>query len=188
MSPSIDDFDAVLAGAQAGEEWAFAVLYDAIQPGLLRYLRWQEPRCAEDLASETWLGFAQGLHSFDGGEGALRAWMFTIARHRLANHRRSEGRRRTSPVPGDAFTDIAVDEDPADLVAARMSAQTAIAHLSSVLSPDQAEVIVLRVVGGLSVDEVATVLGKRSGTVRVLQHRALRRLSSQVNALFSLEV
>jgi RNA polymerase sigma-70 factor (ECF subfamily) len=60
--------------------------------------------------------------------------------------------------------------------------------LTSALPPEQAEVVVLRVVGGLSVEETARVVGKRPGTVRVLQHRALRRLSSQVRDIFPLEV
>src|SRR6266511_5794041 len=48
------------------------------------------------------------------------------------------------------------------------------------LPPDQAEVVLLRILGGLSVREVAVITGKRPGTVRVLQHRALRRLAREV--------
>jgi RNA polymerase sigma-70 factor (ECF subfamily) len=48
------------------------------------------------------------------------------------------------------------------------------------LPPDQAEVILLRVLGGLPVDEVAQILGKRPGTIRVTQHRALRRLAGEL--------
>jgi RNA polymerase sigma-70 factor (ECF subfamily) len=48
------------------------------------------------------------------------------------------------------------------------------------LAPDQAEVIFLRVLAGLDVEDVAAVLGKTPGAVRVLQHRALRRLREQL--------
>jgi RNA polymerase sigma-70 factor (ECF subfamily) len=60
--------------------------------------------------------------------------------------------------------------------------------LTSVLPAEQAEVLMLRVVGGLPVEEVARVVGKRPGTVRVLQHRALRRLASQLRDNFPLQV
>ena len=60
-------------------------------------------------------------------------------------------------------------------------AQAAIDALVADLPPDQAEVVLLRVVAGLGVDEVAEIMGKRPGTVRVLQHRALRRLA-QIHA------
>ena len=53
----------------------------------------------------------------------------------------------------------------------------AIRLITSSLSPDQAEVVILRVIGQLGVDEVAAIMGKRRGTIRVLQHRALRRLA-----------
>ncbi len=184
----MEDFDRVLEAARAGDEWAFARLYDVLQPSLLRYLRWQEPSVADALASETWLAVAEGLGHFEGDEQAFRGWVFTIARRRMANHRRSAGRRRTTPVPPDTLAEVATTEDPSDFVMDRMSAQSAITQLASVLSPEQAEVVVLRVVGGLTVEEVARVVGKRPGTVRVLQHRALRRLSAQFTDQFPLEV
>jgi RNA polymerase sigma-70 factor, ECF subfamily len=188
VSWSSADFDAVLEAAQAGDEWAVARLYDQIQPALLRYLRWQEASVADDLAAEVWLAVAQGLRGFIGDEAAFKGWIFTIARRRLADHRRSEGRRRTHPLPPPAMADLAADNDPSDLVTSRMSAQDAIDALTSVLPAEQAEVVVLRVVGGLSVEEVARVVGKKPGTVRVLQHRALRCLASQLRDVFPLEV
>jgi RNA polymerase sigma-70 factor, ECF subfamily len=61
-----------------------------------------------------------------------------------------------------------------------LSTQAALARIAG-LPPDQAEVVLLRVLGGLSVKDVAAILGKRPGTVRVLQHRALHRLAASVN-------
>ena len=83
---------------------------------------------------------------------------------------------------------LLTDDDPAELVTGRMSAQDAIAALTSALPAEQAEIVVLRVVGGLPVEEVARVIGKKPGAVRVLQHRALRRLASQFRDVFPLEV
>jgi RNA polymerase sigma-70 factor (ECF subfamily) len=184
----IENFEAVLEAAKSGDDWAAARIYDWVQPSLLRFLRWQEPSTADDLASETWLAMAEGLNRFEGDETAFKGWIFAIARRRVADHRRREGRRKTRPVSDIEPYESSYDLDPAEQVTNRLSAQTAIARMASVLPPDQAEVVMLRVVGGLPVEEVARVLGKRAGTVRVLQHRALRRLAAQVNDIFPLEV
>lgn len=175
----IDDFDQVLAAACGGEEWAAAVLFRAFQPSLLRYLRWQERAVAEDIAAETWMALAQHIGRFDGDEAALRVWIFSVARRRLADHRRKAARRATQPVSPDALLHTPGGLDPAEVVESTLSAQEAVEVLTARLSPDQAEVLVLRVVAGMTVEEVATAVGKRPGTVRVLQHRALRNLVHQ---------
>jgi RNA polymerase sigma-70 factor (ECF subfamily) len=68
-------------------------------------------------------------------------------------------------------------DDPEAAGVAAVSAQAAAAAISAALTPDQADVILLRLLAGLDVDQVARILGKRPGTVRVLQHKALRRLA-----------
>jgi RNA polymerase sigma-70 factor (ECF subfamily) len=188
MNWSNASFEAALKAAQSGDDWAVAFLYDQIQPGLLRYLRWQEASVAEDLASEVWLAVAEGLQRFEGDEAALKGWVFTIARRRLADHRRRVGRRNTRTLPTGSLPELLAYDDPADLVTGRLSALEAITALTSLLPAEQADVVMLRVVAGLPVEEVARVVGKRPGTVRVLQHRALRRLASQLRDDFSLEV
>jgi RNA polymerase sigma-70 factor (ECF subfamily) len=142
---------------------------------------------AEDLASETWLAVAHRLADFEGGEAAFRGWLFSIARRRLSDHRRRAARRRTIPAPQTVFAGIVTDEDPAELVGSRLSAQDAVERLAALLPPEQAEVVVLRVVGGLSVEEVGRILNKRPGTIRVLQHRALRRLAAKAETSFLLK-
>jgi len=171
------DFDGVLTAAQAGEEWAFSLLYRDVNPSLLRYLGAQAPGAAEDLASETWLAVAGHLGSFVGGERAFRGWFFTIARHRLVQHWRDKGRRPVVVAAPESFADRAGQDDPEARVLDLLSAQEAAAVIASVLSPDQAEVVLLRILAGLDVDQVAEILDKRPGTIRVLQHRALRRLA-----------
>ena len=176
----IDDFAEVLEAAQAGQEWAVGILFDALQPPLLRFLRWHEPSVADDVAGETWLAVAQRIAAFEGDEGQFHAWVFTIARRRLADHRRKASRRRTAPVQSRTLETVAAPEDIAEVVVEKLSAEQAIARLTEALPPDQAEILVLRVVGGLSVEETARVVGKRPGTVRVIQHRAIRRLAREL--------
>jgi RNA polymerase sigma-70 factor (ECF subfamily) len=178
------DFDSVLAGAQAGAEWAFALLYRDLNPRLLRYLGAHAPSVAEDLTADTWLAAARQLAGFEGGEGDFRAWLFTIAYRQLVQHWRQTTRRRTDPVGPESFPELAAPDDPEAAGVSAMSARDAAAALAAALPPDQAQVILLRVVAGLDVDQVATLLGKRAGTVRVLQHKAIRRLAEK----FSLEL
>jgi RNA polymerase sigma-70 factor, ECF subfamily len=172
---AVDGFDAVLSAAQRGEDWAVAVLYRDLRPKLARYLEVREPRAADDLEGEVWLAVAQGLARFSGGEESFRAWVFSIAKRRLADYRRTAIRRATFPVPMEELDRPAGPATEA-IVLEDLSAQAAAQFVIATLPADQAEVVLLRVLGGLGVNEVAEILGKRPGTVRVLQHRALRRL------------
>jgi len=174
-----DAFETVLLAAQAGAEWAFESLYDEYNPRLLRYFVSRAPNLAEDLAADTWVGAASKLQGFRGGEPAFRSWLFTIAHRRLVDHWRERIEDSADPASLSSVPDAR--DGPEDLVLDRASAQAAARRIASVLSGDQAEVILLRVVGGLDVDQVAEVLGKRAGTIRVLQHRALRKLAEEIS-------
>lgn len=173
-----EQFERVLAAAKTGAEWAITVLYCEFGPGLLRYLRAQAPADGEDLASEVWINAAAGLGRFEGDEAAFRCWLFSIARRRLIDSRRREQRRRTmhSSLEPSGASD-ALDPETQALMASE--SEVALAHIAT-LSPDQAEVVLLRVVAGLDVEEVAAIVGKKAGAVRVLQHRALKRLSGRL--------
>lgn len=174
-----EEFAAVLAAAQAGGEWAFAHLYRDLNPRLLRYFHAHAPGAADDIASETWIGVARNLPSFSGTEDAFHAWVFTIGHRQLVQHWRRQGRRPSQPVAPETLVDIVASDNPeAESVAGLTAAEAAMA-IRAALSPDQAEIILLRVLGGLSVEQVASALGKRAATVRVLQHRGLRRLGEK---------
>jgi RNA polymerase sigma-70 factor (ECF subfamily) len=172
-------FGTTLAGAQAGDEAAFARLFRDVQPVLLRYLRVVAPEAAEDVAAETWLQVVTGLAGFSGGEEAFRAWLFTIARHRAVDAGRSRARRRIVPLErGGAAERLA--PDAADVALERISTRATLALISA-LPRDQAEIIMLRVVAGLGTRQVASIVGKSPGAVRVAAHRALRRLAAMID-------
>lgn len=177
---SIEAFESVLTGAQAGAEWALTILYRDLHPRVLRYLYAREPSEAEDLASEVWLDVAAGIGRFRGDEDGFRAWVFTIARRRLLDLRRRASVRREKPVPlellgGDRGVGNAEGEALASL-----DADAAVALIAT-LPPDQSDVVLLRVIGDLSVAEVAKILGKRPGAIRALQHRALKGLARKIS-------
>ena len=163
---------------------ALAELFRHYQPRLLRYLRAQEREMADDLAAEVWLAVARGLDRFEGGEAGFRGWLFTIARHRLVEHRRRQARRRTEPLPSDRL-DGPVERgwggDPAWLVIEQLGVQQTVEELITDLAPDQAEAVLLRVLGGFDVAEVARIMDRSPGNVRVLCHRALKRLAVRMS-------
>ena len=173
------EFDSVLVAAQEGGDWAFAVLYRDLNPRLVRYLRAKAPGMGDDLAAETWLAAARNLGTFQGNEAAFRGWLFTIARRRLVQHWRDSARRPVVPSDPESFTDQRASDDPETEGMAALSASETARAIAAVLPSDQADVVLLRMLAGLDVDQVAEILGKRPGTVRVLQHRALRRLAEK---------
>ena len=169
-------FEAVLRAAQSGEEWGFEELYRGLHAYVLRYLRLQAPREAEDLAAETWMNVASALDRFSGDEGAFRNWVFTIARRRVVDHIRRSSRRPGDYSPMEAVRDSPAPDDTELTAMAAVETEEALNRIGR-LPPDQAEILLLRVLGGLSADQVGGIVGKPAGTVRVLQHRALKRLA-----------
>ena len=163
-----------LAAAADGDEEAFARLFRAHQPLLLRYLRTLAPGAQEDLAAETWLRVVRSLRGFEGDLDDFRAWIFTIAHRRYVDHVRALTRR--PPELDEAATmDLPARQGVEDEVEEVLSTERALALIGR-LAPDQAEVLVLRVVADLDVAATARVVGKTRGAVRVLAHRGLRRL------------
>ena len=169
-------FDGIFAAARLGEEWAVAAIWRDLHPRLLRYLRVTVPGGGvEDLASDVWLEVASGMGRFAGDRQAFLRWTFTICRRRVIDAGRREARRRTDPVAPEVLELHAPKVDGE--LEGRLALDAALAHLSR-LPRDQAEVILLRVVVGLDADSVGEILGRRPGTVRVLQHRGLERLAA----------
>jgi RNA polymerase sigma-70 factor (ECF subfamily) len=152
-------------------------LYRELQPALLGHLRVAHAGQAEDIAGDVWTEVAASFPRFVGGDDAFRAWVFTLARRRSIDTYRRAGRRPTAALSGDLHE--AAADRPEDEIVARLSMEDTIARLRQLLPADQAEVVLLRVVRGLSVDEVAALTSKTPVNVRVLQHRALNRLAAR---------
>ena len=173
-----DRFADVLAAAAAGDERGFDDLYRDVHPPLLRYLRTLHWELAEDSASEAWIEVARGVAEFHGPERAFRSWVFAIARRKLIDRIRYEARR-----PGASFDDVPdagpPERDVADEIVERDTTTHAIALIRT-LPRDQGEAVMLRVVVGMDHAEVAAVMGKTPGAVRVLVHRGLRRLEREL--------
>jgi RNA polymerase sigma-70 factor (ECF subfamily) len=173
-------FQATLNAAARGDEDAFGALWRNLQPTLLNYLKVIAPDSAEDLSAETWLEVIRKLDRFQGDEPAFRSWVLTIARQQVVDWRRRSARRRTEPLSTGTPERAAPDWLSAS-VADTISGREALSLVTS-LPPAQAEVVILRVIAGLNVAEVAAITGKTPSAVRMLSHRALRRLAQEVKA------
>jgi RNA polymerase sigma-70 factor, ECF subfamily len=171
------DLEAVLVAARRGEGWALTELYRDLYPRIVRYLRVIEPTEAEDVASDTWLEVVRGLGRFHGDDAGLRALSFTIARRRATDLRRQRSRRRTESRDPHALIQNGPGGNVEEEALSSLGSDWAINLITSSLSSTQADVVLLRVLGDLDVNAVARMIGKRPGTVRVLQHRALRKLA-----------
>lgn len=183
MTPVLgEQFDAVVEAARAGSQEAIARLYRTLHPALLRYLTARAGQAGEDIAGQVWLEVARRLAAFRGDEAAFRRWVFSLGHRRLTDHLRAGGRRREDAVPDDRLVLVADHRDLAADVVAELSGRRAAARVAELLPPELAEVVLLRVVAGLTADEVAAIVGRPAGTVRVQQHRALRRLAEKLSA------
>ena len=170
-----DDFPDLLARAADGDREAVSELFVDLQPRLLRFLRSTDRALADDVAGDTWYSIARGIGSFHGDLAGFRAWAFTIARRRLVDHRRLAARRPMTTGPIDELEVGDPGSDSADAAVARMTGQEAADAIAGVLSPDQTEVVLLRILGDLDVAQVAEVMDRTANWVRVTQHREIGR-------------
>lgn len=168
-------FDEVLVAAQTGAAWACTRLYEDLAPVVTGYLRMQGAREPDDLASETFLGVFRNLRSFSGDEGGFRSWVFTIAHRRLIDERRRRSRRpATVPLQTDVHEVASPHRVERDALSSLGLEEAG--RLLEQLTPDQRDVLLLRIVGDLTIAQVADALGKREGAIKQLQRRGLLAL------------
>lgn len=167
-------FDSVLAAAQRDSGWAYDRLWRAYAPAIASYLRLQGAYDPDDLTSEVFLGAFKGLGGFEGDEDRFRGWLFTIAHRRLTDERRRASVRpqwadRGGDVPDHAGGDVEAD-------VWRQLSEERVVKLCDRLVSAQRDVLLLRLVADLTVEQVAEALGKTAGAVKQLQRRGLAHL------------
>jgi RNA polymerase sigma-70 factor, ECF subfamily len=174
--PSDHEFESVFLAARDGRGWALSELYRALFPRILQYLEAVEPAEAEDIACDTWLDVVDGLERFQGDEAGLRALSFTVARRRLLDLRRRRALGRAPGTPGSRSEPWPTNGHE-ESAASSLGTDPALDLITSSLTPEEADVVLLRVIGDLDVDAVAGIVGSGPNNVRLLQHRAVRRLA-----------
>jgi RNA polymerase sigma-70 factor (ECF subfamily) len=169
-------FDAVLAAARDGAPRAFERMFTALAPAVTGYLRVQGSAEPEDLTSEVFVAILRNLPNFQGDEAGFRSWVFTIAHRRLLDERRRRARRPV-PEPLTATAAAAAREStaPDDVEGAidRSLGAERVRALCDRLVPDQRDVLLMRLLGDLSIEQIAGMLGKSKGAVKALQRRGL---------------
>jgi RNA polymerase sigma-70 factor (ECF subfamily) len=184
------DRDRPLVEAARTDPARFDALYRKYLPQVYNFAVYElgDHHEAEDATERTFLSALAGLAGFeerarpeDGPEAStFRIWLFQIARNVVAERRR--GRRRRPEAPLDL---VATTPDPADVegTVVRREAAAAAWRAVGALSGDRRRAVVLRFVHEMTTAEIAAILGRSEGAVRVLIHRGLRRVADELSAL-----
>jgi RNA polymerase sigma-70 factor (ECF subfamily) len=175
-----DQFDSVLEAARVGAEWAWEALYRNMSPAVLGYLRARRAPEPEDLVGEVFLHAVRNLGSFSGDERSFRAWLLSITHHRLVDELRRRSRRPVHPAEHDVLVEAGHRGDAEEEAVNRVEVRRALDAISR-LSSDQQDVLLLRLVGDLSLEEVAAILGKGLSAVKALQRRGLAALARDIS-------
>lgn len=163
-----------VAAATRGEAWALREVWQTLSPKVQGYLSGRGVADAEDLTSEVFIQVFERLPRFRGNEAALRTFVFSVAHARYVDHVRRASRRGNT-VRFDALLHDAA-ADSAETQALKTISDERVRAALATLSPDQRDVVLLRVVADLDLVQTADVLGKSVGAIKSLQHRALATL------------
>jgi RNA polymerase sigma-70 factor, ECF subfamily len=180
----VDLTTADLAGARRREPAAVTRIYIAYAPALFRFFLAAvgDRPTAEDLTGDVFKSAIEDLPRFRGPVEALGGWLFRIAHYDLSDYRRRQARRLAQPLD-DLLEEAALAGamDPEELALDRVEGDRVVAALRQ-LTPDQREVLLLRLVADLTAPEVARILNKSTDAVKALQHRGLASLARVLGA------
>lgn len=167
------EFPHLLNAAQAGEGWAFDELFATWNAPVTGFVRARGVFDINGTVNDIFLRAFSAIGSFDGDESGFRAWLFTIARNRIIDEARRNSRRPVTTPLDEASTiaggDVVVDAE-------RRFSDDRLIALLALLTDEQREVLSLRFVADLTIDQIAEATGRRRGAVKQLQRRALRRI------------
>lgn len=176
-----EDLTAAIDGARTGSPRAFETLYRHFAPTIRGFARLRGADDPDGLTNEVLLDAFRGLDRFTGDDSGFRAWVFRIARNKLVDEQRRRSRRPRfvhSP-PRDA--DLPAVAGPESVIEGR--GPDSLVRSLEALTDDQRDVVVLRFVLDLSIDETAAIVGKPVTAVKALQRRALGALRRNLDAV-----
>jgi len=173
------NLDDALDRARDGRPSGFDELFRATGPAVAGYLRARQVSDPDGLANDVFLRAFTRLPTFAGDGERFRTWLFTIAHHAAIDDSRRR-RRRPQETPLERAAE-SVGGDVEDDVVARLASER-VSRLLDGLSPDQRDVLLLRIVADCSVEETAIMLGKGYEAVKALQRRGLAALRRQLSS------
>jgi RNA polymerase sigma-70 factor, ECF subfamily len=186
MTFSGERLDAVVAEAVAGNRDALREVLEIIRPIVVRYCRARvgaterSGLSADDVAQEVCLAAITALPRYRDQGRPFLAFVYGIAAHKVADAHRAAGRNRADPT--DVVPERYSVEAGPEQMALDSESSARMNRLLSVLPERQREILILRVVVGMSAEETAEAVGSTAGAVRVAQHRALARLKTEITA------
>lgn len=178
-------FQQVIERARRREPHAWAEIYERFSGQIFSFYLHQirSRETAEDLTAGVFLEALQAADRFEGNVSALRSWLFRIARNNLIDHVRRDRRAVMGTIEEASEAELARagnSEDPQDAAMAAIERERILAAIDR-LSPDQREVMLLRLTGGLTSPEIANIVQKTVGAVKALQHRAMASLARSLS-------
>ena len=177
--PLGEAFDRVLSAAALGAGWAWRELYRETAPAVAGFVRARGAADPDDAVGEVFCKVVRRLDSFSGDERAFRAWVLAIARNHLIDEARRAVRRPEEPVEHERLASVGPMGDVEDDALASLATERVRSTLEA-LTPDQRDVMLLRMIGRLTIEEVADVLGRRPGAVKMLQARAIASIRTKI--------
>jgi RNA polymerase sigma-70 factor, ECF subfamily len=186
MTLSGERLDAVVAEAVAGKRDALRQVLEIIRPIVVRYCRARvgtterSGLSADDVAQEVCLAAITALPRYKDQGRPFLAFVYGIAAHKVADAHRAAARNRADPT--DVVPERFSLEAGPEQMALDVESSARMNKLLAVLPEKQREILILRVVVGMSAEETAQAVGSTAGAVRVAQHRALARLKAEIIA------
>jgi RNA polymerase sigma-70 factor (ECF subfamily) len=158
--------------AQSGDRAALAELYNEHWPAIFRYLYYRvgNRQAAEDLTAEVFARMLEALPRYRPTAVPFKAWLFKIARNLAVDHFRRGGGRVDASL--DPEMENHMEEDPYSRVARSLTSDR-LQNALSTLSPEQRDVVIMRIIGEMPIGEVAQALGKSEDAIKGLQRRGL---------------
>ena len=183
-SSADSELEVFLIAAQKGDEQAFEMIWKHLNTRLLRYAAAQcygSTLDYEEVVSESWISAARDISKFKGDFKQFRSWIYTVTRNRMVDGTRK--RDRQVKYGGDVTELDLEDRTPRmeEIIEANEAVKTIVEQIRH-LPEAQSEVVMLRVVADLSVEETAKIVRKSENSVRVLCHRGLATLREELTA------
>ncbi|MCL2536056.1 MAG: sigma-70 family RNA polymerase sigma factor [Nocardiaceae bacterium] len=184
MSNTGEELNSAVAAAAQGDRNALAQVLQTIRPLVVRYCRARVGAAErgnlspDDVAQEVCLAVMTALPRYQDQGRPFMAFVYGIAAHKVADAHRNAARNKSDPVA--EVPDVVSSEDGPEDRALSSETSRQVNALLETLPEKHREILVLRLVVGLSAEETAAAVGSTAGAVRVAQHRAIAKLKKEV--------
>ncbi|WP_188490778.1 sigma-70 family RNA polymerase sigma factor [Williamsia phyllosphaerae] len=179
-----DELDRAVAAAGRGSRSALSDVLESVRPLVVRYCRARvgagerHSLSADDVAQEVCMAVMTALPRYSDQGRPFMAFVYGIAAHKVADAHRGAARVKADPV--ETIPEAMDVDDGPEQMALNADASRRMSELLDRLPEKQREVLVMRLVMGMSAEETADAIGSTAGAVRVAQHRALNKLKSEM--------